>query len=195
MPNFTITNRLSFLTYATWDARRVVFICATVGLLLTTPSGSAEPTRGETVKWLTEKMNGYECAFILTSTYPGERHVDSTLISSKITSFTIDSEAINFTILRSGTGINDVENRVRIVLKDLRPVCKVAQWTIPLTNTTANESIYHVQLVGSRKDSISINDRRASEYSFTFTEEELATRISKALEHLIALSGGQAEPF
>jgi hypothetical protein len=156
------------------------FSCVALAMLLSAGAISAEPSRQETIDWLTQKLSGYTT----TWTALGE---DNQVFDYSIKRFTIKDGILSFERELSSSSVlgNSPTNKmnVNLSLDELAARCPIQLVKFPFR---IDPPLYEVELSKSQSK---------GGCSIRFTDRELAERIAKAFEHLIKLSGGKNEPF
>jgi hypothetical protein len=174
--------------------RRKAPLCFVV-TLLTTAVALAEPTRAQTVKWLEGKLTGNQIEYDLFLSWSGANDTSAHAFRS-VTSCSIDETFLRLTdeLVTNRTLVSSV----KIPLKSLQPRLKVGPYIPAVSGSRIEPTVYTVDLRSS-SDSIELQQgsktSRVSSFSLWFSDQELAARVAKALEHLIRTSGGEDEPF
>lgn len=169
-------------------------------------ANSAEPSRDETIDWLTHKLSGFQSAVYKSQpTELGNVRFRETFNTVKILSFSAENSQLKYSTEEHCTGNFEQVQRCRISapLNELSPRCPVVEIKSPVIllklPVTCEPTVYGVRLSTPKESRIEVNcvfsKEMTSETQLKFTDYELAKRVSKAFEHLIKLSGGKDEPF
>jgi hypothetical protein len=175
-------------------------LCIGALIAISTAMALAEPSRSETIDWLTRKLTNYSAAVTTTQTDFGRTSVYSS--SYTIKRFSVEEDILIIETEFECSLYTGNRKSQQVALSDLSSRCVVEENT-PLAGIKATDEpkLYWLQLSTTEpgrvlgKNLSSQRTFKGSKFSIALTDRELAERVAKALAHLIKLSGGKDEPF
>jgi hypothetical protein len=159
----------------------IFLICATAISL--TATSSAEPSRQETIDWLSRKLSGYTITWTAVGCGLNQIYyysIKGFAIEEGILSFREEMSSISF------QGENTLKPYInRVSLSDLSTRYELKEKPRAAC-MTEDPTVYDLTFPRTKT-----NDN----FRIRFTDRELAERVAKAFSRLIKLSGGEDEAY
>jgi hypothetical protein len=168
----------------------------------TSPPATAEPDLEETLKWLRETI--ITSAFLKDETTGTEEraYTDYKVESITFEGCTVKYKSLTSSWWKTDRRITEYTYEVRAKLADLDPQAIRVERPSPtkkkfyvLADTPNKEPKFPAHRENKGTPPTRVGDNLTYQVSFTFGDEEIANRVTKALIHAVKLCSLKKEPF